>query len=137
MPSTLSYSGTLVVLTCWCGMRHAVPEELREQQLRAHHDGRADVVNIYCPLGHSHVPAGTPKAQKLEESLQRERDRSARLAAARDQAEASARAYKGAATKARKRAAAALCPCCNRSFVQLRRHMETKHPDYQPAGASA
>jgi hypothetical protein len=22
------------------------------------------------------------------------------------------------------------CPCCKRSFVQLERHMKTKHPDY-------
>jgi hypothetical protein len=33
--------------------------------------------------------------------------------------------------KARKRAAAALCPCCNRSFVQLRRHLASQHPDYK------
>jgi hypothetical protein len=137
MSSTLSYSGTLEVVTCWCGMRHAVPEELRQHQLRAHNDERGNVPSIYCPLGHSHVPAGKSKATQLEESLQWERERSARLAAARDQAEASARAYKGVATKARKRAAATLCPCCNRSFVQMRRHLETKHPDYKPDAENA
>jgi hypothetical protein len=119
MSSTLSYSGTLEVVTCWCGMRHAVPEELRQHQLRAHNDERGNVPSIYCPLGHSHVPAGKSKATQLEESLQWERERSARLAAARDQAEASARAYKGVATKARKRAAA------------------TKHPDYKPDAENA
>jgi hypothetical protein len=23
-----------------------------------------------------------------------------------------------------------VCPCCNRSFTNLRRHMTTKHPEY-------
>ena len=131
---TISFTDTLVVMTCWCGINHAVPEDLRDYQRRQHDDGR-EVISIYCPLGHTHVPAGKSEAQKLRERLERERDHSARVAAARDQAEASARAYKGAATRARKRAAAAVCPCCKRSFVQLRRHMAAKHPDYDPAAA--
>lgn len=39
-------------------------------------------------------------------------------------------AAKGQATKLRKRAANGVCPCCNRTFVQLARHMATQHPDY-------
>lgn len=30
----------------------------------------------------------------------------------------------------RNRAAAGVCPCCNRTFEQLGRHMTTKHPEY-------
>jgi uncharacterized protein (UPF0212 family) len=26
-----------------------------------------------------------------------------------------------------------VCPCCNRSFAQLRRHMAAKHPEYAEA----
>jgi hypothetical protein len=136
--STLTYSGQLVVTTCWCGMRHAVPEELRDFQLRQHRNG-SEITAIYCPLGHGHVPSGKGEAARLAEQLeqerakvQRQKDFAARMIAERDQAEASARSYKGAATKARKRAAAAVCPCCKRSFVQLRRHLATKHPDYDP-----
>ena len=141
MADTLTYRGTLVVLNCWCGMRHAVPEELRDFQLRQKRDGEL-ITSIYCPLGHQHIPSGEGRAAQLERQLEeerakvlRERDRAARFAAERDQAEASSRAHKGAATKARKRAAAAVCPCCNRSFVQLRRHLATKHPDYDPDAA--
>ncbi|MHB8492459.1 MAG: hypothetical protein ACYDA6_09655 [Solirubrobacteraceae bacterium] len=137
--SSLTYTGELVVVTCWCGMRHAVPAELRDYQLRQHRDGLAQT-DIYCPLGHSYIISGKGEAEKLREQLEQEqrrlqaaRDRAARIGAARDQAEASARAYKGAATRARTRAAAAVCPCCKRSFVQLRRHLATKHPDYDPA----
>lgn len=132
LSETIVYSGELVVTMCWCGMRHAVPEELRDYQLRMHRDGR-DVQSIYCPLGHGHVPAGKGKAAKLREQLEDERARAGRLAAARDQAEASLRAQKAATTRARKRSAAAVCPCCKRSFVQLRRHMAAKHPDFDPA----
>jgi DNA repair exonuclease SbcCD ATPase subunit len=115
-------------------MRHAIPEELQNFQRRQHANGQRQT-DIYCPLGHAYVKAGKGEAEKLRESLERERERAARMAAERDQAQASARSYKGVATKARKRAAAAVCPCCNRSFVQLRRHMETQHPDYDPAVA--
>lgn len=133
MPTTMTYTGELVVQICWCGMRHAVPDELVDFQRRQHDNGAADVQAIYCPLGHSHVPAGTPK-WKLE---QRKREAAeAREQHLRDQLEASERskaALKGEMTKAKKRAAAAVCPCCNRSFVQLRRHMASKHPDYEPS----
>jgi hypothetical protein len=132
MPDTITYSGQLVVLSCWCGIRHAVPSQLRNHQ-QSQQDNGEHPDSIYCPLGHQHVPSGEGKAAKLERRLQREREERARVTAEREQAEASARAYKGSATKARKRAAAALCPCCNRSFVQLRRHMAAKHPDYDPA----
>ena len=133
-PGTISYSGALTVVTCWCGMRHAVPVELRRHQQQQAEDGRM-VDDAYCPLGHSYVPAGEPKIKQVERERDRARNRAATRAAERDQAEASARAHKGAATKARKRAAAAVCPVpgCGRSFKQLRRHMESQHPDYDPA----
>jgi hypothetical protein len=128
---TIAYSGQLVVNTCWCGMRHAVPKELDEFQQRQHDNGE-EVTSIYCPLGHTYIPSGIGAAERLRRRLASEEDERARVAAERDQAQASARARKGAATKARKRSAAAVCPCCHRSFKQLRRHMENKHPDFDP-----
>lgn len=38
-------------------------------------------------------------------------------------------AYKGNVTKLKKRASAGLCPCCNRHFTNLQRHIASKHPD--------
>jgi hypothetical protein len=129
MSQTLTYTETLEATTCWCGIHLAVPANLLRN---ARNNG---TTGIYCPLGHQFY--FDSENEKLRKQLQRERDRAARLAAQRDQAEASARAHKGAATKARKRAAAAVCPCCKRSFVQLRRHMAAKHPDYDPETAAA
>lgn len=130
--STLAYTGELTVVTCWCGTVHAVPSELRDYQLRQHRDGR-QVIEVYCPLGHTYTPAGEGEAAKLQRRLQAEREAVARARAQRDQAEASLKAQKAATTRAKKRHAAAVCPCCQRSFVQLRRHMATKHPNYDPA----
>ncbi len=33
-------------------------------------------------------------------------------------------------TKVKKRAANGVCPCCNRTFSDLARHMKAKHPDF-------
>ena len=131
MPETLHYSGELTVTTCWCGTRHAIPSELHDFQQRQHRDGRK-VTAVYCPLGHTHVPAGESESERLQARLERERARNARLLAENDQLEASRNAYKGAATKARKRAKAGVCPCCNRTFQQLARHMASQHPDFDP-----
>jgi hypothetical protein len=128
--TALTYQGRLVTTTCWCGIRVAIPEELYEY---AQQGGNR---SIYCPLGHTFVYREN-EASRLRSELEAERKRTERervraraIADQRDAAERSARAYKGQATKLRKRAAAGVCPCCNRSFVQLERHMSRQHPDF-------
>jgi hypothetical protein len=128
--TTLQYTETLEVTTCWCGIHLAVPDNL----LRHAHQGQT---SIYCPLGHQFSWKESARSD-LERAQKRLAETERRLAAERDlraDTERRLTAQKGQTTKARKRAAAALCPCCNRSFVQLRRHMEAKHPDYDPAKA--
>lgn len=123
---TISYTGTLVRATCWCGIEHAIPEALD----RAITQGS---VRGYCPLGHAY--ACTPSEADRQRSRADEAER--RLAAERDlrlDTERRLVAQKGATTRATTRAAAGVCPCCNRSFSQLRRHMASKHPDYDPGG---
>lgn len=132
--ATMTYSGELVILSCWCGVKHAVPSSLRDEQLRQRERGKS--MSVYCPLGHSYAPAGESKAEKLEARLGRESEERARVAAERDQAKASARAHKGAATRARKRAKHGVCPCCKRTFKQLAQHMAKKHPDFDPAAST-
>ncbi len=131
--STLTYYASLTVTTCWCGMRHAIPEELHNIQLRQHRNGER-VTPVYCPIGHAHIPAGEGEAQRLQKQLERAEQRRQAERDLREHTERQLAAQKGATTKAKKRAAAAVCPVegCGRSFVQLRRHMATKHPDYEP-----
>lgn len=145
MALTMSFTDTLVVVTCWCGINHAIPQDLDDFQSRQHRDG-VKQLGIYCPLGHTHVRAGEGEAARLQREKEQAEARAARRLAALDQersareaAERSASAYKGQATRARKRAAAALCPVegCGRSFVQIRRHLTAKHPDYTAPAADA
>lgn len=85
--------------------------------------------SLYCPAT-GHTFGWDSDNKKLQRLLDRERTR---IGALQDQlraAESQSATLKGQLTRERKRAAAGVCPCCNRSFVQLSRHMKTKHPDF-------
>lgn len=129
MTTTLTYSGTLVVETCWCGMTHAVPQGLVAHQQQQFDNGEKQTA-IYCPLGHSWIRSGKGRAELAEAArLRAERD----AANAREDARAlnaQLIATKGQLTKAKNRAKGGACPCCNRTFVQLSRHIATKHPEF-------
>lgn len=130
---------TLVVVTCWCGIRHAVPQSLRRVQLQQ--PGKKEV---FCPLGHAYVSGGESEADRIKQQLldERKRHESTRkmLDATRwdrDHAQRSAAAFKGHATRKGKqleRVKAGVCPCCNRHFKNLERHMTGQHPDFNPSG---
>ncbi len=131
----LEHQGVLVVVRCWCGVQHAIPSTLRRIQLNAQSDGRDHWV--YCPLGHTHAPAGKSQADKLRESLEREQRRSSALLADIDQKRAEvahqkrvAAAARGELTKAKRRSAAGVCTCCTRHFENLAAHMSEKHPEF-------
>jgi hypothetical protein len=134
MPTTITYSAELTTCECWCGIHLAIPSNLYRN---AHETSQ----EVYCPVGHKFhwsesesdrlrkkLEQVEARASRAEQRRQAERD-------LREHTERQLRAQKGATTRAKRRHAAALCPCCNRSFVQLRRHLETKHPDYKPDAA--
>ena len=112
-----------------CGVWYALPRVIYET---AYREGGF----WSCPNGHRR---GWEKGQtpKDIEKLRQERDRLRQRVAERDDEisglEKSVSAHKGQITKMRKRAAAGVCPCCNRNFVNLARHMKSKHPDYGTA----
>lgn len=133
MATTLTYTGRLTIVTCWCGIAHAIPDDLDSWA-----DQSASNV-VYCPLGHKWVRRETAVARerKEREQLQRrldaERDTSRRW---RDRAEAerrSAIAYKGHLTRIRRRIANGVCPVpgCKRSgFSRVLSHIASQHPDW-------
>ena len=134
MQSTMTYTAELVVETCWCGTVHAVPKALRDKMKRDHDDGRPQQ-GIYCPLGHVWEFSGKGRAQTESERAER---LAASLSATRDQLRAEERSHaatRGQLTKARKRADRGVCLHCNRSFVNVERHVATKHPDKLSEGA--
>lgn len=126
MPLTMEYTETLVVTSCWCGIRLAIPDNLHSYA--RNHRG----YEIYCPLGHQFLYRET-----FEERLRRERQRHEATRQLLEQEERSHAATRGHLTRARKRAQAGVCPCCSRTFQNLARHMETKHPEFKPEALPA
>lgn len=120
MPS-LDYTETLAVTTCWCGINLAIPANLLS--FARNHKGHS----IYCPLGHTFV-----FTDSFEEQLKRERQRHEATRSLLHAEERSHSATRGQLTRARKRAAAGVCPCCQRTFQNVARHVASKHPDFKP-----
>lgn len=93
---------------------------------------RAEKQLIWCPNGHSWV-YNSQKTMNEHERTRLERDRLKQQLAQKDDeiaaAERRAAAAKGQVTRLKKRATAGLCPCCNRHFDNLQRHMASKHKD--------
>jgi DNA-binding transcriptional regulator YiaG len=91
---------------------------------------RDDHATFYCPSGHSNVYLGKSEAEQLRDQLaqvEHQRDRAKMTAEqVRQQRDAIAKAHR----KMRIRVMNGVCPCCNRSFEDLRQHMATKHPDF-------
>lgn len=137
---TIQRKLNLVTETCTtCGTLFAMEEGFQKERL-------ADKTRFYCPNGHYLAYTGKSETQKLQEQLaeeRRQRQRAEQNVAywsddakqARAEAEHERRranGYKGHATRITKRAKAGVCPCCNRTFVNMARHMATKHPQFTP-----
>lgn len=80
--------------------------------------------------GESHEAEVKRKEAELQAEINRANERARRAKQDAEHFEASRNAYKGQVTRLKNRAAAGMCPCCNRHFTNLERHMGTKHPDF-------
>lgn len=119
-------------ITCSeCGIGFAVPETWHQQR-------RDSGKSFYCPNGHGQCyNRGKTKADLLAEELSRAKQNNAYLEdlaqeerRGREMAERQRAAARGQVTKLKKRAAAGICPCCNRQFTNLMTHMAQKHPGF-------
>lgn len=123
MIATTTFTGRLTVLDCpACGVLFGITGEYEQRR-------RADTRNFFCPNGHTmswHESEADRLRKQLVQAQREAANRSEDLSIER----ASHAATKGQLTKAKKRIANGMCPCCNRSFVQLQRHMASQHPDY-------
>lgn len=128
----LTFQVELVVETCCkCGTTFAMTEELQKARRRDH-------MLFYCPLGHGQYYSGKSDEEKLREQLERAQKEIKRVQAdyeyewsTRKAAERSLSATRGVLTRTKNRIAKGVCPCCNRTFQNLGRHMQGQHPDYQ------
>lgn len=116
---------------CVCGVWFAMPNNLVKQRRR---DGEL----FYCPVGHEQYFTDAEDKQKEIEHL---KNALANQVAWTDQVEAEREAVarklsatRGVVTRIKNRVKNGVCPCCNRHFENLQRHMGTKHPNWQPDG---
>jgi hypothetical protein len=126
----MNYEGVLTIMACGeCHIPFAMPQAKYDKCLR---DG--DV--FYCPNGHSRVFRDT-EVKRLRKELERAREskeyfikRNDELYAEKKTVERKYAAQKGQVTRIKNRVAKGVCPCCNRTFADLARHMESQHPDF-------
>lgn len=113
-----------VEIRCYlCGVAFGMDDYLYGRRIK---DGR----DFWCTNGHKQSYCETEA-----DRLRRERDRlKQQIASKEDEIEFQQRraaAFQGQVTKIKNRIGAGVCPCCNRSFQNLKRHMANKHPEYR------
>lgn len=126
MSDTVNVLGHHLRLICCgnCGVFHAIPVLMYDNCVE-------EGGYWHCPNGHSR---GFKEGRRDRERLQRDHDRlkqqNARLSEEAEAAERARLKAEKALQSHKRRSAAGVCPCCKRSFVALKRHMTTKHPDF-------
>jgi hypothetical protein len=119
----------LYILDCAnCGLVFAINTDFED---RRREDGKA----FYCPNGHVQSWSETEadrerkKAERLERQIANERESARALWADLKIEKVKHAATKGKLTKTRKRAINGVCPCCQRSFANVQRHVASQHPE--------
>jgi len=90
---------------------------------------------FFCPYGHSQV-FRDGEVDRLRKKLEEQTRTATEMAERAQVAERAKKLEEGKRILAERelkrtktRVAGGVCPCCNRTFVQLARHMKTKHPE--------
>ncbi len=118
---------------CSCFVTFGVPRGYSAKR-------QQDKQPFWCPNGHS-MSYTQSEADRLRAELQKQQQATAKALAdaererqwraeAREDARALERrlaAQRGVTTRMKNRVAHGVCPCCNRTFQNLQRHMATKH----------
>ncbi len=107
-----------------CGGTYAINEAYRAHKYQ--NKGYWNCPYCQCSWGYGKQS----EFERTKQELKDEQARHERTLARANEAEAERRKSEAALQRHQKRTKAGVCPCCNRSFVALARHMKTKHPTY-------
>lgn len=102
-----------------CGIQFAITKDFEARR-------RADHRTFCCPVGHSNAyqaESDRDKVARLARELAHSQELLRSTQAAKDEMQKTMRRMK-------KRVGKGVCPCCNRTFLELGRHMKTKHPEF-------
>lgn len=103
-----------------CGIPFAMTADFQKRR-------RDDHGTFYCPAGHGQHYNGKTEEQKLREEVERQRQMRDAEEARRLRVEQERDQVSRAHTRMRARVMNGVCPCCNRTFQNLMRHMQTEH----------
>jgi hypothetical protein len=119
-----------------CHMVFMVPKGFTRERMR-------DTRTFWCPNGHQ-MSYAKSEADRLKDKLLAQEQATATAQKAADlehrrrrEAEDSLQhterrlaAQKSVTTRLKNRVSKGICPCCNRTFINLQRHMATKHAGF-------
>lgn len=130
MSAVLDFNQKLQTITCCnCGMTFAVPPSWRQQRID-------DKAWWYCPNGHTQhfTESEIDRLKKEVEQEKRNTEWYKTLARSKDTQikglNIQVGKVKAKLHRTERRIANGGCPCCHRTFINMQRHMKTKHPDY-------
>lgn len=110
-------------ICCNCRMPFLMPKSFQKEALED------PSICFHCPQGHSQHYTGPSEAQRLKKQLEIERLEHEKQMQANTNRLLDEINTRKKAERQLKRVHNGVCPCCNRSFVNLQRHMKTKHPE--------
>jgi hypothetical protein len=84
---------------------------------------------FFCPLGHEQGYYGKNTEEKLKDEVEKLKKEKEQEYETMQNRFLDAVNEKIKIEKQLKRVHKGVCPCCNRSFVNLQQHMKTKHPE--------
>jgi hypothetical protein len=122
--------GRMIIETCHrCKTPFAMSEQVYDTMSRMKEGG-----TFYCPLGHpQHYVTGESDLDKVRRERDQLKQNEAylhdQIREAREDAKKQVAVERGKLTKFKNRVNAGVCPCCNRTFANLARHMKTKHSE--------
>jgi hypothetical protein len=118
----ISTTVTLVTEECYaCGIVFAMPLEVNKRL-------RTKGGTFYCPNGHSQVYT-EPDIEVLKRKLRASEDKANVLEYQLNGALDDLASKKKELRQVKRKVNAGLCPYCRRHFVNLERHVHTKHPE--------
>jgi len=136
MSTTQTFTGTLAIIECCnCHTHFGITQAMKTALVETAN-------TFYCPAGHPQhfteseatrlkrqISQLTARNDQLDAAVQRERERTAAAYKREERQRRCTIAQKAAKTRLKNRVMNGVCPCCNRSFLNLQRHMKTQHPE--------
>lgn len=108
-----------------CDILFAITQEFETRR-------RTDGKGFYCPNGHPNV-YGDSEVKLLKKAVEDECRRKENALAEANRLRIAAGKARAQTQRLKKRVSNGVCPCCNRSFVNMQLHMKTQHPEFQAA----